>query len=213
MKRIWILTVVMIITCLGLFAQDNDTVQVNDYIQDDDTGQIMIDGELVPYMVVEGDTLLMADLEGFSVSSPRTFKDRNERRKFLKYKRYANVVYPYAVEAIKIFRESEEATRTMKSRKKKKYMKKLQKDLETELKEPLIKLTKTQGYILIKMIEKELDTPFYDLVKNLRGGFVAGYWNQLGRLNGYRIKTGYIEGEDMILDIILQDYNVSHDVQ
>jgi len=203
----------MIITCLGLFAQDNDTVQVNDYIQDDDTGQIMIDGELVPYMVVEGDTLLMADLEGFSVSSPRTFKDRNERRKFLKYKRYANVVYPYAVEAIKIFRESEEATRTMKSRKKKKYMKKLQKDLETELKEPLIKLTKTQGYILIKMIEKELDTPFYDLVKNLRGGFVAGYWNQLGRLNGYRIKTGYIEGEDMILDIILQDYNVSHDVQ
>ena len=213
MKRIWILTVVMIITCLGLLAQDNDTVQVNDYIQDDDTGQIMIDGELVPYMVVEGDTLLMADLEGFSVSSPRTFKDRNERRKFLKYKRYANVVYPYAVEAIKIFRESEEATRTMKSRKKKKYMKKLQKDLETELKEPLIKLTKTQGYILIKMIEKELDTPFYDLVKNLRGGFVAGYWNQLGRLNGYRIKTGYIEGEDIFLDIILQDYNVSHDVQ
>jgi len=198
---------------LGLLAQDNDTVQVNDYIQDDDTGQIMIDGELVPYMVVEGDTLLMADLEGFSVSSPRTFKDRNERRKFLKYKRYANVVYPYAVEAIKIFRESEEATRTMKSRKKKKYMKKLQKDLETELKEPLIKLTKTQGYILIKMIEKELDTPFYDLVKNLRGGFVAGYWNQLGRLNGYRIKTGYIEGEDIFLDIILQDYNVSHDVQ
>jgi hypothetical protein len=183
------------------------------FAQDEDTGQLMIDGELVTYMVVEGDTLLMADLEGFSVSSPRSFKDRDERRKFLKYKRYANVVYPYAVKAIKIFRESEEATLTMKSRKKKKYMKKLQKDLEVELKEPLKKLTKTQGYILIKMIEKELDTPFYDLVKNLRGGFVAGYWNQLGRLNGYRIKTGYIVGEDKILDIILQDYNVSHDVR
>jgi len=201
MKRIWMIILVLCSAYFGLFAQDEDT------------GQLMIDGELVTYMVVEGDTLLMADLEGFSVSSPRSFKDRDERRKFLKYKRYANVVYPYAVKAIKIFRESEEATLTMKSRKKKKYMKKLQKDLEVELKEPLKKLTKTQGYILIKMIEKELDTPFYDLVKNLRGGFVAGYWNQLGRLNGYRIKTGYIVGEDKILDIILQDYNVSHDVR
>jgi len=201
MKRILILAVMMSAISLGLFAQD------------DDSGELLINGELVPYMILEGDTLLVYELDGLSVTSPRSFKDRDEKRKFLKYKRYANVVYPYAVEAIKIFRESEEATLTMKSRKKKKYMKKLQKDLEDELKEPLKKLTKTQGYILIKMIEKELDTPFYDLVKNLRGGFVAGYWNQLGRLNGYRIKTGYIEGEDEILDIILQDYNISHNVE
>jgi len=185
----------------GLTAQDE--------IEDFD--QIMINGELVSYTVVDNDTLLLADLEGFSVSSPRTFKDRNEYRKFLKYKRYANVVYPYAVKAIKIFRETDEVTRTMKKRKRQKHIKRLQKEMEDELKEPLKKLTKTQGYILIKMIEKELDTPFYDLVRNLRGSFVAGYWNQLGRLNGYRIKNGYIEGEDKILDVILQDYDVSHD--
>jgi len=199
MIRILLLFGLVGMTWLGLSAQD------------DDLDQLMINGELVSYIVEGNDTLLIADLEGFSVSSPRTFKDRNEYRKFLKYKRYANVVYPYAVKAIKIFRESEEATRTMKKRKRIKHMKKLQKKLDDEFKEPLKKLTKTQGYILIKMIEKELDTPFYDLVKNLRGGFVAGYWNQLGRLNGYRIKNGYIEGEDNILDVILQDYDVSHD--
>ena len=201
MNRIWMIVAMMGVTCLGLFAQD------------DDTGQILINGELVTYMVVEGDTLLVAELPGFSVSSPRSFESRDEYRKFSKYKRYANVVYPYAVKAIKIFRESEEATRTLKNSKKKKYMKKLQKQLDDEFKEPLKKLTKTQGYILIKMIEKELDTPFYELVKNLRGGFVAGYWNQLGKLNGYRIKTGYVVGDDKILDVILQDYNVSHDLQ
>ncbi len=190
-------------TGVGLFAQDTATGEEFD--------RIMIDGELVPYTVVDGDTLLLADLEDVSVSSPRNFKDNDERRKFLKYKRYANVVYPYAVKAIKIFRETEEVTRTMKKRKRQKHIKRLQKEMEDELKEPLKKLTKTQGYILIKMIEKELDTPFYDLVKNLRGSFVAGYWNQLGRLNGYRIKNGYIEGEDRILDIILHDYDVSHD--
>jgi len=206
MKRILFLIGILTLTGLSLFAQDGDLAQ------NDDTGQIMINGELVTYMVVEGDTLLMADLEGFSVSSPRSFKDRSEYRKFLKYKRYANVVYPYAIKAIKIFRESEEATRTMKKRKRQKHMKKLQKQLDDEFKEPLKKLTKTQGYILIKMIEKELNTPFYNLVKNLRGGFVAGYWNQLGRINGYRIKNGYKVGEDTILDVILQDYDVSHEL-
>ncbi len=199
--------VILIMACwtwvfAGLQAQDE---------AGDEFDQILINGELVPYTVVDGDTLLLANLEDVSVSSPRTFKDNDERRKFLKYKRYANVVYPYAVKAIKIFRETEEVTRTMKKRKRQKHIKRLQKEMEDELKEPLKKLTKTQGYILIKMIEKELDTPFYDLVKNLRGSFVAGYWNQLGRLNGYRIKNGYVEGEDRILDIILQDYDVSHD--
>ena len=188
--------------CAGVFAQNEVEAEF---------AKILINGELVPYTVVEGDTLLLADLDDVSVSSPRSFKDIDERRKFLKYKRYANVVYPYAVKAIKIFRETEEVTRTMKKRKRQKHIKRLQKEMEDELKEPLKKLTKTQGYILIKMIEKELDTPFYDLVRNLRGSFVAGYWNQLGRLNGYRIKDGYIEGEDRILDIILHDYDVSHD--
>ncbi len=201
MKRILLLVGIVSLAWAGLMAQDDDL----------DLDQVMINGELVSYMVVDNDTLLIADLEGFSVSSPRTFKDRDEYRKFLKYKRYANVVYPFAVKAIKIFRESDEVTRTMKKRKKQKHMKRLQKQMDDEFKEPLKKLTKTQGYILIKMIEKELDTPFYDLVKNLRGGFVAGYWNQLGRLNGYRIKDGYIVGEDVILDVILDDYDVSHD--
>ena len=199
--------VLLIMTCwayvyVGVFAQNEVEAEF---------AQILVNGELVPYTVVEGDTLLLADLDDVSVSSPRSFKDIDERRKFLKYKRYANVVYPYAVKAIKIFRETEEVTRTMKKRKRQKHIKRLQKEMEDELKEPLKKLTKTQGYILIKMIEKELDTPFYDLVRNLRGSFVAGYWNQLGRLNGYRIKDGYIEGEDRILDIILHDYDVSHD--
>ena len=133
---------------IGLSAQETE----------EDTGQIMINGELVTYTVVDNDTLLIADLDGFSVSSPRTFKDRDEKRKFLKYKRYANVVYPYAVKAIKIFRETDEVTRTMKKRKKQKHIKRLQKKMDDEFKEPLKKLTKTQGYILIKMIEKELDT-------------------------------------------------------
>ncbi|MEM6379911.1 MAG: DUF4294 domain-containing protein, partial [Bacteroidota bacterium] len=135
---------------------------------EDDLEMIELNGEIVTmYVTEDNDTLLLANLEDVSVSSLRNFEDQAEYRRYLKYRRYANVVFPYATEAIKIFRESEEVTNTMKKSKRKKHYKRLQKELKDEFEEPLKKLTKTQGKILIKMIEKELDTPFYTLVKNL----------------------------------------------
>ena len=62
------------------------------------------------------------------------------------------------------------------------------------------------------MIEKELDTPMHTLIKNARGGLTAGYWNGLGYLNGYRLKRGYIRGDDAILDAVLDDFNISYDL-
>ena len=177
------------------------------------TGQIMINGEILPYMVDDcGDTIIMAQLDDVSISSPRKFETRDDYRRYLKYKRYAADVYPYAVDAIRIFREVDHATKTMKKSKRKKYIKKLQKDLKEDFEEPLKKLTKTQGKILMKMIEKELDTPMYYLIKDLRGGVSASYWGTMGRFIGYRLKDGYVEGQDAILDAVLSDLNISYEI-
>lgn len=172
--------------------------------------QIMIDGDVVTALITDRDTIMVADLEEVSVSSPQTFANNEERRLYRKYRYYAIKVYPYAVEAIKIFREVDHVTQTMSNKKRKKHIKRLNKELKDEFKEPLKNLTKTQGLIMIKMIEKELDNTFYDLVKGLRGGFTAGYWNQLGKFNGYDLKEGYIIGNDHILDIVLHDFDISH---
>ena len=73
-------------------------------------------------------------------------------------------------------------------------------------------MTKTQGKILIEMIERELNTPFHSLVKDLRGGITAGYWQTLGKFYGYDLKEGYIPGEDPILDAVLKDFDISYTV-
>jgi len=173
-----------------------------------------INGELMTIFVNEqGDTLLLADdLETVSITVPRSFKDRAERRKYYKYKRYALIVYPYAVKSIKIFRQVEHATATMSKRKRRKYIRKLQREYEKEFKKPLKNLTKTQGKILIKMIEKELDTDFYELLKGLRGGLNARTWQTVAKFNGYDLKEGYTEGDDPILDIVLKDLNISYEI-
>lgn len=178
------------------------------------SGQMTVNGEIVTWMLDDaGDTLLLASLDEMSISSPRSFENRSDYRRYQIYKRYALKVYPYAAKAIRIFKETEYATNTMKARKRKKYIKKLQKELKREFEEPLKKLTKTQGKIMVKMIEKELDTPMYNLIKDLRGGFTATYWSTFARFYGHRLKDGYTIGEDAILDAVLNDLDISYEVK
>jgi hypothetical protein len=175
--------------------------------------KIKIDGEILMTRVVDGDTILLADLDDVSVTSFRTFASDAEYRRYLKYRRYASSVYPYAVQAIKIFQEVERDTEELKKRKRKKHIRHLQKGLKDEFTDPLKDLSRTQGKILIEMIERKLDTPMYDLLRNMRGGLVAGKWQSVGKLYGYDLKEGYIPGIDPILDAVLQDFEITYQVE
>lgn len=172
---------------------------------------VVIEGNILEQIITEkGDTLLIANLDDISISSPRSFKNRDEYLLYMKYRRYALIVYPYAKEAIRIFRETEWATNEMKDRARKRYIRKLQRELETEFEEPLKNLTRTQGYVLVKMVERELDTNIYDLIKSLRGSVTASYWGTFSRFYGFRLKDGYVVGNDPILDVVLQDFDISY---
>ena len=169
-----------------------------------------INGTIVKEKVDQfGDTLILAELDDIYITSPRTFKDRDEYRKYLKYKRYAAKVYPYAEKAIEEYKYLEKQSQGLKKGKKKRLAKKKKKQLAKEFKKPLKNLTKTQGLILIKMIEKELDRPFYEVLKDLRGSFSAWNWQNIAKLNGYNLKEGYIPGKDPILDAVIQDFDIS----
>ena len=172
--------------------------------------KIKIDGEVVTAVITEDDTLYIVDLDDVNVTSKRRFKNREEYLIYLRYRRYANKVYPYAVEAIRIFKELDNVLLTMRKREQKKHIRKLQKELKQQFEDPLKKLTKTQGKILVHMIEKELDRPMYFLIKDLKGGFTARYWNTAGSLYGYRLRAGYVIGDDPIMDIVLDDFDISH---
>jgi len=175
-------------------------------------GKSKINGELVTLMVDEaGDTMFVADnLLEVSLTSPRKFKNRADYLRYRKYLRYAAIVYPYAKEAIKIFNEVEYATENMKKTKRKKYVKKLSKDLKKEFEDPLKNLTKTQGLIMTKMIERETGKSMHQLLKDTRGGFSAGYWSTMSKFWGYKLKNKYTEGDDKILDAVLKDFDVSY---
>ncbi len=174
--------------------------------------KVKIDHKVFPALIQDGDTIIVVNLSNVKISSPKSFDNREDYRKYLKYRRYAAIVYPYAKESIRIFREAEYATLHMKKRKKKKYLRKLSKELESKFETPLKNLTKTQGKIMVKMIERELGRSTFDLVKETSGRWKAAYWNQSSKLYGYRLKEGYTYGQRPILDVVLMDFDISYDL-
>ena len=176
----------------------------------DRVDEVVLNGHIMTRIITEeGDTLFFSQLTEFQLTGVQNM-NQEEKRLYRKYRRYALKVYPYALDAIKIFKEVEYATNNMTPRKRKKYIKKLSKDLKNEFEDPLRGLTRTQGLILMKMIEKELDTPMYDLIRDLRGKASSFYWNMTGKIYGYDLKNGYVVGDDKIMDAVLQDFDISY---
>lgn len=201
-----IITSLLLYSVGNLFAQGNSTaIRHGEYY-----GTTTINGHIVKILIIDGDTLPVADMEGIQVTQKRNFANREERRRYKQWRKYAAKVYPYAAEAIRLYREVEEATKDMKKGKKRKYGRKKEKELKPQYTEELKKLTKSQGYILIKMVERELKKPFFDVVVQLEGRWKAMQWQTLGRWYGYNLKTGYDPKDDELLESILADLNITY---
>ncbi|MCH2022145.1 MAG: DUF4294 domain-containing protein [Saprospiraceae bacterium] len=176
-------------------------------------GTTTIDGQVIKILIIDGDTIPVVNMEGIQITQKRNFKNKDERRRYRQWRKYAAKVYPYAAEAIRVFRQLEEETQNMKKRKKRKYGRKKEKELKPKYIEDLKKLTKSQGFILIKMVERELNKPFFDVVVQIEGRWAAMKWQMLGRWYGYNLKKGYNPKKDPLLESILQDLNISYGIQ
>ena len=206
-------SVLISIPAMALYSQDTlgvDTVPS----KSDDTlhlEDVFIDGEIVEVVIDGEDTILLSTLQEISVTSPRFFASNAEYRRYLIYRKYAQDVYPFAVEAIQTYRTIERVTKDLSVWKKRKYARRVQEQLFKKYEDIFKNLTKTQGRIMIHMIERELEIPMYELIRNARGWMTAGYWNALSGIFEYDLKEGYIVGKDPIMDMVLDDFDMKFD--
>ena len=157
--------------------------------------------------VSNGDTIFNMSLRPVRIWQPRKYKDLDEQNQYNRYKYAARKVYPYALQAIALYDEIASQTQDMSRRRRKRFIRQEHKELKEDFTEQMKQLSKTQGKVLIKMIEKELNKPFYEIVRDTRGGFTALYWHNLGKLYGYDLKEGYKPGAEPMLDEIFLDYD------
>lgn len=174
-----------------------------------DTTIVYTDGRVMRVRIDGTDTIVVARIPEVVVKAPPVFDDDEEYRQYMRYRRYAAEVLPYAIEGIRLYRDYQRETVGMKNGQAKRYAKDIQKDVKQDFTDPLKNLSRTQGKILVKMIENHLNMPMYDVLRDVRGGFTATKWQTVGRLYGYDLKEGYTPGKDKILDMILSDFELN----
>ncbi len=155
--------------------------------------------------IVDGDTIPMFELPEVNVKGYKYYRTPSEQRRYDKLVRNVKKVYPYARLAGIKLHEYDKMMAGLSEREQKKIYKRAEEDLKAEFGEELKSLTITQGHILLKLVDREVGDPTYHIVKELRGSFVAFFWQNLSRLFGYNLKDKYDpEGKDREIEIIVQ---------
>ena len=71
----------------------------------------------------------------------------------------------------------------------------------------LWKMTRFEGVILLKLLDRETKYTAFNIIKLYRSGFVAGFYQALARLFGNNLKIEYDpDGEDAMLEQIVRYY-------
>jgi len=168
--------------------------------------QAQIEQQTYRAEVVDFDTVAIINLPEVIVLSEKIFKNERERRKYNRTVLYVKKVYPYAKLAGEKLRYYDDTLRKIENeRARKKFMKKIEEELQQDYEGELRKLTFTQGKILLKLIDRETNNTSYALLKDLRGGVSAVLWQGIGRVFGYNLKVRYDpEGEDKEIERIVQ---------
>lgn len=163
-------------------------------------------GSTVAAYISEGDTILLIELAPVDVIAPRQFESRREARRYGRTVRNVKAAYPYARLAGNMFREySDILLEIDNERDRRRFTEAVEKQIRAQFEEDLKKLTFSQGLILIKLIDRETQHTSYEILREFRGAFSAVFWQSLGRIFGFNLKTEYDPyGDDKIIEEIVQ---------
>ena len=168
------------------------------------------DSTVMQYMIIEGDSIPVTSIELNEVLllPNLEFADRDARVRYIILRRKTLKVYPYAKLAAERLEALQKRLDELKrKRDKKRYAKIIQRYIENEFSEELKKLTKTEGQILVKLIHRQTGKTTFDLIKELRSGWRAFWFNSTASLFDISLKREFTpigEEEDYLIEDILQ---------
>ena len=139
-----------------------------------------------------GDTLAMLVFNPIVIYPRERFRNKKEEKLYWKTVRDVKKTLPYAKLISSTLLETYEYIDTYQTQKQKQaYLKRFEKELFNQYKPQMKKMTKSQGKMLIKLINPETNQSSYSIVKAFLGTFRAGFWQTFSKFFGASLKAGY----------------------
>ena len=173
-----------------------------------DTIRLELGGQPVIAIIGNGDTVFAPTSEMPAAMIQPPVKRKAETRDLRQYRRLVyNVkkVYPYAKIAGNKYSQVVQHLDSLESRKDQRdYIRSVEDEILKDYEGDLKDLTVTQGRILIKLIDRETSFTSYEVVKELRGGLQAAFWQAIARIFGSNLKDEFdADGEDKVINEIM----------
>ena len=162
-------------------------------------------GTMVPYEVLDSDTVPFFGIRQVLIFPERKFKSRRQYREYQRMIRNLKIVYPYALEAKTILEQLDSAyASTTSLQEQRKFSYKMEKKLHRQFEQQIRNLTYSQGHMLIKLINRETGLTSYEIIKRFRGSLSAGLWQGVAKLFSSDLKSTFKpEEEDKILEELI----------
>ena len=155
-------------------------------------------------VVYEGDTIEAKILAGVYVWG----KHNVNRAAWTRLRNAVYVTYPYARKAGYVFNDIERHIANNPNKAAvTKYINSREKELKKQFSDPLKNLSVYQGKVLMKLINRETGgTNCYDILKELKGGFTARFWQTVAYVFGSDLKQPYdAYGNDAEIESIVKE--------
>ena len=161
-------------------------------------------------MLLDGDSIPTygIPLKEIVLFQPLRFKTRLKLKRYLILRRKTLKVYPYAkLAADRLTILNERLDNLDNKRSRKKYLKRMEKFIYEEFEDELKKFSRSEGKILIRLVHRQTGITTYDLVKELRTGWKAFWYQTTASLFKLSLKDTFdpeYSFEDYLIEDILQ---------
>jgi len=155
----------------------------------------VLNGERVPWM-------LIPEVE---VTRKRVFRNPEDKARYLRLRYNVLKVLPYAKYAQRRYEQLyRDLALTGNKRDQKRLVKACEKEIKDMFNKEVKNLTISQGEILIKLIDRQTGNSSYEVVKELRGGITAFFYQSVARVFGHNLKNTYNAEEDFEIENIIR---------
>ncbi|QNL49101.1 DUF4294 domain-containing protein [Olivibacter sp. SDN3] len=162
---------------------------------------------MMPTVVVDGERMPWMMLREVVITDYRVFKTPEDRAKYNRLKYNVLKVLPYAKFAEERYdRLQRELAVTREKKEQKRLIKNCEKEIKAMFNREIKKMSISQGEILIKLIDRQTGNSSYELVRELRGGVNAFFYQSVAKVFGHNLKNTYDPEQERDIENIIRSH-------
>lgn len=138
---------------------------------------------------INGENVVVMD-ELILLNKPK-FNNQLDQTYYYFLNKKLNRVYPLFLTALEQYEDIQQEMHNLDRNSQRKYVNDRQKELANQYELQLRDLTTTEGRVFAKLMNRATGKTVYDIIRELRGGWSAFWWNVKGNIADVSIKEPY----------------------